>query len=583
MPASTDTYTSDGAHKFFALDNDTDLLTFGGPTVTGTATDVYEFTIVQTASGLGNTGTRLKADPNSYVRDQYGNLYRCESYHYTNDQEFNVDVDGVTYTFTGNLLQCVSFVPVDETGAQIGPEIQTFTNHRFAENNVSVATSPPGAPSITFGEAMANNDGFTLTATADRAAQDSYGMDYSTATPEVWPYDYDVAPNPDGIVDGTSGDDVMVDSYDDGDTDQVGDGDGSHDDIIMGYGGNDTINAGAGNDTIDGGTGEDTLTGGDGDDVFVVSDGHDTITDFGSGNSGAIDDGDNTNNDFVDLSTHYSQANYDAAVLAGDIDPAVISNPLQWLQADLEDDGILNDTNAGWTTDNTLTIANGAAPASSAALTGDTTGVICFAQGTNITTDRGDTPIEDLSVGDMVLTQDKRLLPIKWISSVLVDAETLAHNPKLRPIRICAGALGNGLPRRDLFVSPQHRMLVRSRIAERIFDQTEVLVAAKNLTQSAGIDVADEITEVRYFHFLFRQHEVVFAEGTPSESLYTGPEALNSVSNEERKEIYALFPELKTQKDLSRPKPARFLAAGRPTKQLAFRHVKNQVPLVAHM
>ena len=93
---------------------------------------------------------------------------------------------------------------------------------------------------------------------------------------------------------------------------------------------------------------------------------------------------------------------------------------------------------------------------------------------------------------------------------------------KLWPVRICVGALGNGLPERDLLVSRQHRMLVSSRIALRMFGQADVLIPAIRLTALPGIAIDTNVTEVEYFHILLANHEVVFAEGAATESLYTG-------------------------------------------------------------
>ncbi len=73
--------------------------------------------------------------------------------------------------------------------------------------------------------------------------------------------------------------------------------------------------------------------------------------------------------------------------------------------------------------------------------------------------------------------------------------------------------------------------MVRSKIAQRMFVESEVLVAAKQLTLLDGIDIAEDATEVKYFHFLFDPHKIVCSIGTLSESLFTGPTALNFVSD----------------------------------------------------
>ncbi|RJE82777.1 hemolysin [Paracoccus onubensis] len=204
--------------------------------------------------------------------------------------------------------------------------------------------------------------------------------------------------------------------------------------------------------------------------------------------------------------------------------------------------------------------------------------VTCFTPGTLIETAGGAKPIETLQSGDVVLTRDNGLQPIRWIGSRKIDSATLEAAPNLRPIRIKAGSLGANTPGSDLIVSPQHRVLVRSKIAQRMFGTNEVLVAAKQLLEIEGIEIAGDIHEVEYFHFMFDCHEIVFSNGAETESLYTGPVALRSVSPESRKEILSLFPEL--AEDGSKPQPARLLTSGRQGRRLAHRHAKNQQEMV---
>ncbi|WP_245615622.1 Hint domain-containing protein [Paenirhodobacter enshiensis] len=208
----------------------------------------------------------------------------------------------------------------------------------------------------------------------------------------------------------------------------------------------------------------------------------------------------------------------------------------------------------------------------------------CFTRGTLIATVRGEVAIEDLTEGDLVLTSDHGPQPLRWIGSVVVSARRLERVDKLRPIRISAGALGTApdgtaLPRTDLTVSPQHRILVRSHIAERMFGQPEVLVAARQLLQIPGIDTDGAAQPVEYFHLLFDRHEVIVANGAETESLYTGPEALKLISQAARAEILTLFPELATR-DYA-PSAARVLVSGRQARKLAVRHIQNRKPLVA--
>ena len=205
--------------------------------------------------------------------------------------------------------------------------------------------------------------------------------------------------------------------------------------------------------------------------------------------------------------------------------------------------------------------------------------VVCFAAGTMILTKHGEVPIETLAVGDRIFTRDHSLQTIRWIGRRALSARVLNANPNLRPIRIKAGALGEGLPSADLVVSPQHRILIGSRIAERMFASHEILVAAKQLLALDGVEVAMDVEQVDYFHILLDRHEVIFAHGLGTESLYTGPQALKSMSMAAQMELFALFPDLMKQ-DQETPS-ARPLAPGRKARQLVDRHVKNLRPIMS--
>lgn len=206
--------------------------------------------------------------------------------------------------------------------------------------------------------------------------------------------------------------------------------------------------------------------------------------------------------------------------------------------------------------------------------------VMCFARGTLIKTHGGLRRIETLRAGELVVTRDHADQPIRWIGSRKLSAKELDALPNLRPIRIRAGALGRNLPETDLTVSPQHRVLVRSKIAQRMFSVKEVLVAAKHLLEIDGIEVAEDIQKIEYFHILFDRHEVIFSNGAETESLHTGPQALKSLDQAARDEIFTLFPELRNQDSTNDGRGARPLIPGRPSRRLASRHSKNQRDLV---
>lgn len=202
----------------------------------------------------------------------------------------------------------------------------------------------------------------------------------------------------------------------------------------------------------------------------------------------------------------------------------------------------------------------------------------CFTAETRITTESGPVAAIDLAVGDMVLTSDNGLQPVRWKGSRTITKAELTADPKLRPIRIRAGALGQSTPAKDLLVSPQHRIMVRSQIAQRMFGTDEVLVAAKQLCGMDGIDVVEVLEDVTYVHILFDAHQIIYSNGAWTESLYTGPEALKAVGSSALTEIYTIFPELRNGAPHAAARP---ILQGRLARTMATRHLKNAKPLVA--
>lgn len=207
--------------------------------------------------------------------------------------------------------------------------------------------------------------------------------------------------------------------------------------------------------------------------------------------------------------------------------------------------------------------------------------IVCFGAGTAIEMGEGGcVRVEDLKVGDRVLTRDGSAKTVRWIGSREVAPYGLLVNPKLRPVRIKAGALGRNLPSQDLIVSRQHRVLVTSAIAKRVFGVDDVLVPAIKLVGLDGIDIAEDIQEVEYFHILFDHHEIIYSNGIPTESLFTGPEALKAVSPEARAEITELFPEISAP-DFSPRSAALIPRRAKDVNRLVARHSKNAKPLLA--
>ncbi|MEM6636007.1 MAG: Hint domain-containing protein [Pseudomonadota bacterium] len=169
---------------------------------------------------------------------------------------------------------------------------------------------------------------------------------------------------------------------------------------------------------------------------------------------------------------------------------------------------------------------------------------ICFAAGTPILTPDGETAVEDLLPGDLVVTADRGPQPIRRVEGAVVPPDRQARSASLLPVKISAGALAPGVPARDLVVSRQHRILLDGPAASLYFGESEVLVAAMHLAELPGIELLTEpVQGLEYFHILLDQHEILTAAGAPAESLFLGDQALRALGSDSLQELAEIFPD----------------------------------------
>ncbi len=160
--------------------------------------------------------------------------------------------------------------------------------------------------------------------------------------------------------------------------------------------------------------------------------------------------------------------------------------------------------------------------------------VPCFTPGARIATERGERPVEALRPGDRVVTFDHGMQSVLWTGTTSYGWRDLGALPVLRPVRIRAGALGDGVPERDLLVSPNHRLLVRPRTCDT--GVAEALVQAIDLVGRPGIDVVAPLS-VDYVHVLLIRHELVMADGAWTESFQAEAPRLAGLNPVHRAEI----------------------------------------------
>lgn len=292
---------------------------------------------------------------------------------------------------------------------------------------------------------------------------------------------------------------------------------GAGEDVIYGEEGNDVLDGGADNDVLFGGDGDDSLQGGAGQDSLTGGQGADTLdggddADWIFGGSGDVIDGGEGGDD-------------NDTLYLGDDGATIIYDGLN------PENGTVTFSDG-----TTLTFAN------------IETVIPCFTPGSRVTTERGTYRVEQLRVGDLIQTRDNGLQSIRWIGRKSLTQLDLAKAPHLRPIRIRKGALGAGVPNRDMAVSPQHRMLFEGGQAELLFGTDQVLVPAKHLLHLPGVEVVTACERVTYIHLMCEAHEVIHVDNAWTESFQPG----DMVQNREAREIFGdllhAFPQLGTEK-----------------------------------
>ncbi|MEX5726725.1 hypothetical protein Ga0609869_000078 [Rhodovulum iodosum] len=171
--------------------------------------------------------------------------------------------------------------------------------------------------------------------------------------------------------------------------------------------------------------------------------------------------------------------------------------------------------------------------------------VPCFVAGTLIDTAEGPRPVETLRIGDRIATLDGGHQRLRWIGSRVLTPDQLGHRPDLRPVDISKDAFGPGRPAQDLSLSPQHRVYVETGRAELWFADSGVLVHALHLVNGTTVNRCADGGAVRYVHIAFDRHEIIFANGLATESLFPGDVALGALGRPDVEELFAIFPELR--------------------------------------
>ncbi|MFC0159872.1 Hint domain-containing protein [Mameliella alba] len=167
---------------------------------------------------------------------------------------------------------------------------------------------------------------------------------------------------------------------------------------------------------------------------------------------------------------------------------------------------------------------------------------LCFAAGTEIAGPEGARPVEDLRIGDMILTADGRAVPVKWIGRQTLH-KRFTPAERFAPVRVRAGALGQGVPHSDLVLTADHALIL-----DGLAVNAGALVNGTTITRDPLANLPERVT---YYHVETEGHEVILANGAAAETFvdYLGRRAFDNFA-----EYLALYGEDRTILEMNRPR-----------------------------
>ena len=163
--------------------------------------------------------------------------------------------------------------------------------------------------------------------------------------------------------------------------------------------------------------------------------------------------------------------------------------------------------------------------------------------------------IENVRPGDLIVTRDNGLRPVKMVWTREVQASDIAADPSLAPVRLKPRAIGPMMPQRDLTVAGSHRILVPGYRLVDMPDDTSCLIAARDLVEASDGAYLDRSAVDRVFYNLvFDSHQVFCANGLPVESYLPSPTGLSELDEDVRGDLNSLFQSGDSDRDFPNPR-----------------------------
>ncbi len=151
----------------------------------------------------------------------------------------------------------------------------------------------------------------------------------------------------------------------------------------------------------------------------------------------------------------------------------------------------------------------------------------CYMNGTRISSAGEPVLVETLQAGsEVTVIRDgqAKLERVKWVGFSTVDLSRHAHVEDAAPIRLRPNAIADNQPTRDLFLSPEHCLIIDG-----------LCVPAKLLVNGGTITSERDHAPFTYYHIELERHGILLAENALAESyLDTGNRSLFDNSDEPR-------------------------------------------------
>lgn len=165
--------------------------------------------------------------------------------------------------------------------------------------------------------------------------------------------------------------------------------------------------------------------------------------------------------------------------------------------------------------------------------------------GSNVRTPFGARRIEHVRPGDLIVTRNNGLQPVKLVWTRTISAVELTKNPSLAPIRLNTRAIGPMMPARPLRIAPGHRALIPGYRVADVDDKTSYLMKIDGVAAHSDAAYVDRSEgDVTYYNLIFEDHQIFCVEGLPVESLRPSPKLLALMDVATRAELRELFPNL---------------------------------------